>query len=132
MIEHEQHSRNHEHHCGKLQIVPLVSRHRRFEKTNHVVTDVTDCAANKMGNVPRRDKLKTRKDLFELRQWIALVIGAVEKHERIETDKREPAGFFISFRGFKKKTRTAPVFFSSRRRHTRFDCDWSSDVCSSD
>src|SRR3990167_759200 len=24
------------------------------------------------------------------------------------------------------------VFFSSRRRHTRFDFDWSSDVCSSD
>src|SRR5688572_3561640 len=24
------------------------------------------------------------------------------------------------------------AFFSSRRRHTRFDCDWSSDVCSSD
>src|SRR2546430_9013652 len=23
-------------------------------------------------------------------------------------------------------------FFSSRRRDTRFDCDWSSDVCSSD
>src|SRR2546430_10796699 len=32
--------------------------------------------------------------------------------------------------------RTGPqwtlLFFSSRRRHTRFDCDWSSDVCSSD
>src|SRR6266567_8036909 len=29
---------------------------------------------------------------------------------------------------------SAPLafFFSSRRRHTRFDCDWSSDVCSSD
>src|SRR2546430_12975752 len=26
----------------------------------------------------------------------------------------------------------AEFFFSSRRRHTRFDCDWSSDVCSSD
>ena len=26
----------------------------------------------------------------------------------------------------------AGVFFSSRSRHTRFDCDWSSDVCSSD
>src|SRR5688572_32639614 len=25
-----------------------------------------------------------------------------------------------------------PFFFSSRRAHTRFDCDWSSDVCSSD
>src|SRR3972149_6905522 len=24
------------------------------------------------------------------------------------------------------------LFFSSRRRHTRFDCAWSSDVCSSD
>src|SRR6266567_7743469 len=23
-------------------------------------------------------------------------------------------------------------FFSRRRRHTRFDCDWSSDVCYSD
>src|SRR5205085_5338662 len=28
--------------------------------------------------------------------------------------------------------RYASFFFSSRRRHTRFDCDWSSDVCSSD
>src|SRR5438309_11915456 len=26
----------------------------------------------------------------------------------------------------------APFFFSSRRRHTRWNCDWSSDVCSSD
>src|SRR2546430_11621192 len=24
------------------------------------------------------------------------------------------------------------IFFTSRGRHTRFDCDWSSDVCSSD
>src|SRR5205085_3117217 len=29
-------------------------------------------------------------------------------------------------------TRQLCFFFSSRRRHTRFDCDWSSDVCSSD
>src|SRR2546430_12464356 len=27
---------------------------------------------------------------------------------------------------------TRGFFFSSRRRHTIFDCDWSSDVCSSD
>src|SRR5256886_7420771 len=27
---------------------------------------------------------------------------------------------------------SAYLFFSSRRRHTIFDCDWSSDVCSSD
>src|SRR5260221_7495758 len=30
-----------------------------------------------------------------------------------------------------ERTRT-PVFFSSRRRHTRYWRDWSSDVCSSD
>src|SRR3990167_11375072 len=29
-------------------------------------------------------------------------------------------------------TRALTIFFSSTRRHTRFDCDWSSDVCSSD
>src|SRR5438309_6236778 len=28
--------------------------------------------------------------------------------------------------------RCAFFFFSSRRRHTRWNCDWSSDVCSSD
>src|SRR4029434_4291262 len=27
---------------------------------------------------------------------------------------------------------TCALLFSSRRRHTRFKCDWSSDVCSSD
>src|SRR5947207_8429027 len=32
--------------------------------------------------------------------------------------------FFLSFADF--------FFFSSRRRHTRSLCDWSSDVCSSD
>src|SRR5207237_7711399 len=30
------------------------------------------------------------------------------------------------------RVRGPRFFFSSRRRHTRFKCDWSSDVCSSD
>src|SRR5689334_24162997 len=33
------------------------------------------------------------------------------------------------------RSRSSPwvsLFFSSRRRHTRWNCDWSSDVCSSD
>src|SRR6266568_2604745 len=30
------------------------------------------------------------------------------------------------------KVDTLWFFFSSRRRHTRWNCDWSSDVCSSD
>src|SRR5438034_1814627 len=36
---------------------------------------------------------------------------------------RLPFGFMIRYSFF---------FFSSRRRHTRSLCDWSSDVCSSD
>src|SRR5256886_6929442 len=39
----------------------------------------------------------------------------------------------IHLNAMKKTTITSiNLFFSSRRRHTRFDCDWSSDVCSSD
>src|SRR5207237_5341772 len=33
---------------------------------------------------------------------------------------------------FRSGLRLFVFFFSSRRRHTRFKCDWSSDVCSSD
>src|SRR5256886_14427999 len=35
-------------------------------------------------------------------------------------------------RWWKPRGASGFFFFSSRRRHTRFDCDWSSDVCSSD
>src|SRR2546421_6276826 len=41
----------------------------------------------------------------------------------------------LSNQGPKKTSRTCDAFcffFSSRRRHTRSDRDWSSDVCSSD
>src|SRR5689334_4735536 len=31
-----------------------------------------------------------------------------------------------------RQLRAFVFFFSSRRRHTRWNCDWSSDVCSSD
>src|SRR2546430_7015423 len=34
--------------------------------------------------------------------------------------------------GYSRAVWCGVFFFSSRRRHTRFDCDWSSDVCSSD
>src|SRR2546430_12912651 len=41
--------------------------------------------------------------------------------------------FKKSFTSFSDSTRKQMMFcFASRRRHTRFDCDWSSDVCSSD
>src|SRR5256886_7866840 len=41
-------------------------------------------------------------------------------------------GVVLSLRVFNADSIATVFFFSSRRRHTRFDCDWSSDVCSSD
>src|SRR2546430_6114262 len=41
-------------------------------------------------------------------------------------------GVALIFRLFYRGALSIFIFFSSRRRHTRFDCDWSSDVCSSD
>src|SRR2546430_13138702 len=38
----------------------------------------------------------------------------------------------MMFRAMFSTSTSLVFFFSSRRRHTRFDCDWSSDVCSSD
>src|SRR5256886_12537312 len=38
----------------------------------------------------------------------------------------------IGLRLWLRHDSTVDFFCSSRRRHTRFDCDWSSDVCSSD
>src|SRR5689334_24583442 len=35
-------------------------------------------------------------------------------------------------RSYVRGVRRGAFFFSSRRRHTRWNCDWSSDVCSSD
>src|SRR5256886_6041992 len=41
-------------------------------------------------------------------------------------------GSYVIGRDIQRRTVDGFFFFSSRRRHTRFDCDWSSDVCSSD
>src|SRR5207237_2502948 len=51
-------------------------------------------------------------------------VAAPFKH-RIERDA-------LGFLQYTARQRVDSFFFSSRRRHTRFKCDWSSDVCSSD
>src|SRR5689334_23682295 len=38
----------------------------------------------------------------------------------------------MPFQKYPSGYNSGSFFFSSRRRHTRWNCDWSSDVCSSD
>src|SRR2546430_12039448 len=60
--------------------------------------------------------------------------GRVELEEECERELpgRGSFGGQMYVRRRKWDVRRLCFFFSSRRRHTRFDCDWSSDVCSSD
>src|SRR5438477_2525314 len=51
----------------------------------------------------------------------AASLGYAGVSVRIGDQKGDSSGINLDF-----------FFFSSRRRHTRLTCDWSSDVCSSD
>src|SRR2546430_13615683 len=70
--------------------------------------------------------------------WYAIVEQNVALARGMSSDERERllrlVQVFLAdkhFEGCGGLTLTEDIF-SSRRRHTRFDCDWSSDVCSSD
>src|SRR2546430_799063 len=64
------------------------------------------------------------------------IFGAVLVSRSKTHGAREPASNGVAVLYFDNLSRDTAdaylVFFSSKRRHTRFDCDWSSDVCSSD
>src|SRR2546430_2324249 len=67
---------------------------------------------------------------------IATCASTQELGSALERDVRphgmEVGGVADVFDGLRGRRQRVVFFFSSRRRHTRFDCDWSSDVCSSD
>src|SRR2546430_7511449 len=71
----------------------------------------------KSGEIYLALTLCDRSGQIDAKMWDN-VNDAVDKFEQDD---------FVKVRGLINK-----FFFSSRRRHTRFDCDWSSDVCSSD
>src|SRR2546430_6172681 len=91
--------------------------------------------------MPRRDRVVVEEYNVgdRLRAYVVAVENAVcgpeiivsRRHPNFvrrlfELEVSEIADGTVEIRGI------ARYFFSSRRRHTRFDCDWSSDVCSSD
>src|SRR5260370_12989281 len=87
-------------------------------------------------------------DISTALEWMALCVVALHYADKREQAVRvavrllaltEPEGYIRVYQDagepMKQVLQTlleASYFFSSRRRHTRFKCDWSSDVCSSD
>src|SRR5438874_2891923 len=86
-----------------------MDRNRWLEESNDIVADVTNRAADEVGDVRGRDKCETGKDFLQCGQRIARAICAVEQDNRVETDEREASGFFVSLRRFKKKAWLAVV-----------------------
>src|SRR6266568_6512174 len=74
-----------------------------------------DSTAQRPGGDPYRRKIPTfRSEVDRALEANTVTMGKI---------RPDPTDF---------RTKYEPFFFSSRRRHTRWNCDWSSDVCSSD
>src|SRR6476661_9520071 len=71
------------------------------------------------------------RDIMEvqLREEPGIVIHHKDEHRLPEDPSQNVAG--VALMAMLEEVDNS-FFFSSRRRHTRFKCDWSSDVCSSD
>src|SRR5690348_16555417 len=69
--------------------------------------------------LPKKEVIQLRHEAERLEKFL----GGIKNMDRI------PDVLFVVD---PRKERIAVFFFSSRRRHTRWTGDWSSDVCSSD
>src|SRR5690242_7420313 len=71
----------------------------------------------------------TQIDLWFLRQIAELVDAeAGLRRDGLPRERRA----LLRLKSMSFSDARLAFFFSSRRRHTRLTCDWSSDVCSSD
>src|SRR2546430_8612959 len=82
---------------------------------------------DRIGAVPDQNK-EVREAANEGGIWIVggITQGQILRFNVARLASGHPGGVNLELRVFDSH------FFSIRRRHTRFDCDWSSDVCSSD
>src|SRR2546430_8271805 len=62
----------------------------------------------------------------------ALIDCGIRMEAYLKTSRPSITARCLPARMSSSLTNGSCIVFSSRRRHTRFDCDWSSDVCSSD
>ena len=87
----------------------------------------------------------TQARFYTLKNGLTVILSPTKKDPRIQAyvaikagSKTDPAtntglAHYLEHMLFKGTDKYGSLFFfSSRRRHTRCSCDWSSDVCSSD
>src|SRR2546430_4941981 len=83
--------------------------------------------------VSSEQKKRERSHHFKARMQVRTTVaqGQMPTLQQVAESSNDlvPAGTAVTGLRF---FRDSVIVFSSRRRHTRFDCDWSSDVCSSD
>src|SRR6266571_7845001 len=65
-------------------------------------------------------------DLLRPANSVSIIVPTLNEEENIAPLVAQITACAVPFREI------LFFFFSSRRRHTRLTCDWSSDVCSSD
>src|SRR2546421_8855321 len=101
------------------------------------------CTVPLMAPAPRRPRTRGTIDrlpsgAYQVRIYAGTDPVTGKRHDLVEV---VPAGRRAAAEAEKVRTRLLSqlderrnprMFFSSRRRHTRSDRDWSSDVCSSD
>src|SRR2546430_11575090 len=116
-----------------MEILLTIARHGRNYGVYLVVT------LDRSGGLPMQFT-----SLMELRIILRLVeitdsLILLGKNDAANLDPAQPGRGYKRGKTLQEVQIALPVvgededdFFSSRRRHTRFDCDWSSDVCSSD
>src|SRR6266571_845987 len=75
---------------------------------------------------PKHDTLLAGRYPVKKRNVLLVLLPALHRDPAVwkEPERFDPDRFAPDMRDI--------FFFSSRRRHTRLTCDWSSDVCSSD
>src|SRR5689334_2686553 len=84
---------------------------------------------DKDGDIDRRDYGLHR---VHVREAGGLIFVCLADDPPAFEGAAEALGALLRPQGLERARVAATFFFSSRRRHTRWNCDWSSDVCSSD
>src|SRR5256885_10091755 len=99
-------------------------RHSKIEKQDEgfVITDLESLNGTFINDVPVKSRLLEHGDRVRIgdSQFLFLTHegDATSKSSEVKLDEAH--------------VMSGSIFFSSRRRHTRLQGDWSSDVCSSD